>query len=193
MNQKKKKEIWDLRKRKSLWGLSGSILLVILVSSCFLLSGTWVIIFKVDKEDIHPSQSFYKFTVDLTEEDVWQDHKDDIDDIADVSFTFKLANTDTTDTADTLTGRVYVSSDSTFSDTTAVKDSATIILNGISVPPGDTLQMTLAHYYDILENFDTLKELVKSGVFTAYAIVPNAPNDMEFFDVIVVVTISAGL
>lgn len=189
MNQKRKKEIWDLRKRKPLWSLSGSILLVILVSSCFLFSGTWVIIFEVDNEDIHPSQSFYKFTVDLTGEDIWQDHKDDIDDIADISFTFKLANTG----AGTLTGRVYVSSDSTLADTTAVDSLATIILDGISVAPGDTLQMTLAHYYDLLQNFDTLKELVKSGIFTAYAIVPNAPSDMEFFDVIVVVTISAGL
>jgi hypothetical protein len=53
--------------------------------------------------------------------------------------------------------------------------------------------MTLAHYYDLLQNFGTLKDIVKSGKFTAYAIVPNAPNDMEFFDVIVVVTISGGL
>jgi hypothetical protein len=30
-------------------------------------------------------------------------------------------------------------------------------------------------------------------IFTAYAIVPNAPNNMKFFDVVVVVTVSAGL
>lgn len=189
MNRKKKKEIGNLIKKKSLWGLWGCILLILLVSSCFLFSGTWVIIYEVEDANIHPSQSFYKFTVDLTEEDIWKDHKDDIDDIADISFTFKLANTGD----DTLTGRVYVSSDSVLADTAAVKSSATIILDGITVASGDTLQMTLAHYYDLLQNFGTLKNLVKSGKFTAYAIVPNAPNDMEFFDVIVVVTISGGL
>ncbi len=189
MNRKKKKEIGDLIKKKSLWGLWGCILLILLVSSCFLFSGTWVIIYEVEEADIDCPGSFYKFTVDLTEEDIWKDHKDDIDNIPDISLTFKLANTGT----DTLTGRVYVSPSSTLDDTTEVKDSATIILDGISVAPGDTLQMTLAHYYDLLQNFDTLKDLVKTGKFTAYAIVPNAPLNMEFSDVIVVVTISAGL
>jgi len=176
-----------IQNRKYLWLLP--VIVLFLVSSCFLLSGTWVIIFEVEDADIHPNTSFYQFTVDLAEEEVWEDHKDHIDDIADVSFTFKLANTG----ANTLTGRIYVSENDGLTDTTAVKDSAIIILDGISVAPNDTLQMTLAHYYDLLQNFDTLKELVKSGTFTAYAIVPNAPNDMEFFDVVVVVTISAGL
>jgi len=173
--------------KKYFWLLPGIVLF--LVSSCFLFSGTWVIIYEVDDADVDPDTSFYKFTVDLTGEDVWEDHKDDIDDIADISFTFKLANTGD----NTITGQVYVSSNDTLDDTTEVKSSATIILDGISVAAGDTLQMTLAHYYDLLQNFDTLKALVKSGIFTAYAIVPNAPNGMEFFDVIVVVTISAGL
>jgi hypothetical protein len=175
-------------KKKSLYGLLGSTLLLILVTGCFLLSGTWVIIYKVDQADIDAKSGFYKFTVNLTNEDVWQDHKDDIDDIADITLTFKLAN----DGDSTATARVYVSSDSTLADTTAVKSSATIILDGISVAPHDTLQMTMAHYYDILQNLDALKKLVKSGVFTAYAIVPNT-LDIEFFDVVVVVTISAGL
>jgi hypothetical protein len=166
--------------------LPGIVLFV--VSSCFLFSGTWVIIYKVDQADIQAKPGFYKFTVDLTTEDIWQDHKDDIDDIADISITFELANRG----AESATGRVYVSSDSTLADTTAVKSSATIILDGISVAAGDTLQMTMAHYYDILQNFDTLKDLVKSGVFTAYAIVPNTLY-IKFFDVIVVVTISGGL
>ena len=189
MNRNKKKEIGDLIKKKSLWGLWGCILLILLVSSCFLTSGTWVIIYEVENEDIQAGAGFYKFNVDLTEEEVWKDHKDDIDDIVDVSFTFKLVNHND---EDTLTGRVYVSSSSTLDDTTEVKDSATIILDGISVLPGGTLQMTLAHYYDILQNFDILKDLVKSGKFTAYGIVPNTV-DMEFSDVVVVVTVSAGL
>lgn len=180
-------------KKRYLLGLSGAILLVVLACSCWLLSGTWVIIYHVEDATVHPHSSFYSFPVDLTGEEVWQDHKDDIDDIADVSFTFKLANTDTTDTARTIIGRIYISSDSTLGDTLAVDTSATIILDGMSVPPGDTLQMTLAHYYDLLQNFDTLKNLVKTGIFTVYAIVPNAPNNMKFFDVWVVVTISAGL
>ncbi|MFQ6032165.1 MAG: hypothetical protein ACE5K2_04510 [Candidatus Zixiibacteriota bacterium] len=176
-----------IQNKKYLWSLPGIVLF--LVSGCFLFSGTWVIIYEVDQADIQTEQGFYKFTVDLTEEEIWQDHKDDIDDIADVSITFNLANHDSADTA---TGRVYVSSDTNLTTPAEVESLATIILGGISVAPGDTLQMTMAHYYDILQNFDTLKDLVKSGVFTAYAIVPNTLY-VEFFDVVVVVTISGGL
>jgi len=50
----------------------------------------------------------------------------------------------------------------------------------------------MADYYDILQNFDDLRDLVKTGVFTAYALVP-APLAMEFKNVVVVVTFSAGM
>lgn len=171
--------------KRFLW-LSGIILL--LISGCWLFSGTWVIVYKVEQADIQAKEGFYKFTVDLTKEDVWNDHKDDIDDIADISITFTLVNNE----ADTVTGRVYVTSDSNLTTPASVDSFATIILDGISVAPLATLQMNMAEYYDILQNFDTLKDLVKTGVFTAYAVLPNH-LDIEFFDVKVVVTISAGL
>lgn len=172
--------------RKYFWILP--LLVIVLVSGCWLVSGTWVIIYDVDNADIFATQHFYKFTVDLTKESIWEDHKDDIDDIEDISFTFKLINHGTS----AATGQVYVSSNSTLSDTSAVKDSATIILDGISLPAGDSLHVTMAHYYDLLQNFETLRDLVKTGVFTAYAIVPNTLN-VKFRDVVVVITISAGL
>ena len=172
--------------RKYFWLLP--LLVIVLVSGCWLVSGTWVIIYEVEEADIHATQHFYKFTVDLTKESIWEDHKDDIDDIEDITFTFKLANHG----ASAATGQVYVSSNSTLSDTSAVKASATIILDGISVPGNDSLQVTMAHYYDLLQNFETLRDLVKTGVFTAYAVVPDTVN-VKFRDVVVMITISAGL
>jgi len=179
----------DRRKgnKKYFWLLP--LLIIALVSSCWIFSGTWVIIYEVDEADIDSGhQHFHKFTVDLTTKSIWEDHKDDIDDIEDISFTFKLINHG----ASTATGQVYVSSNSTLSDTSAVKASATIILDGISLPAGDSLHVTMAHYYDLLQNFETLRDLVKTGVFTAYAIVPNTLN-VKFRDVVVVVTFSAGM
>ncbi|KPK99739.1 MAG: hypothetical protein AMJ91_06540 [candidate division Zixibacteria bacterium SM23_73_3] len=172
--------------RKYLWLLP--LLFVAAVSGCWLFSGTWVIIYAVDKEDIDTSEHFHKFTVDLTKESVWQDHKDDLDNIEDVAFTFKLINP----FLSPATGQVYVSSDSTLSDSAAVASSATIILDGITIPGGDSIHVTMAHYYDLLQNFETLRGLVKSGVFTAYALVP-APLAIELRNVVVVVTFSAGL
>ncbi len=172
--------------RKYFWILP--LLIIVLLSGCWIFSGTWVIIYKVDKADIFATEHFYKFTVDLTKKSVWEDHKDDLDNIEDIAITFKLANHG----ASTATGQVYVSPDSTLSDTSAVKTSATIILDGISVPGNDSLHVKMADYYDLLQNFETLRDLVKTGVFTAYAIVPNT-FDVEFRDVVVVITFSASL
>ncbi len=91
-----------------------------------------------------------------------------------------------------MTGQVYVSSDSLLGDSAAVRSSATIILDGITVPGGDSLIVDMASYYDLLQNFDTLRDLVKTGMFTAYALVPD-PLAVEFRDVLVVVTFSAGM
>jgi hypothetical protein len=164
------------------------LLLVALVCGCWLFSGTWVIIYKVEHEDIQAKPGFYKFVVNLTAEPVWEDHKDDLDDIEDVSITFKLTNP----FISPVTGQVYVSSDSLLGDSAAVKSSATIILDGITIPGGDSLIVDMASYYDLLQNFDTLRDLVKTGMFTAYALVPD-PLAVEFRDVVVVVTFSAGL
>ena len=172
--------------RRYLWLFP--LLVVVLVCGCWLFSGTWVIIYEVEEADIHASQHFYKFTVDLTQESIWQDHKDDLHNIEDIAITFKLINYGDA----TATGQVYVSDDSTLSDTATVKSSATIILDEISVPPGDSIYVHMVGYYDLLQNFETLRDLVKSGVFTAYAIVPNTLY-IEFRDVVVVVTFSAGI
>ncbi len=172
---------------KYLWLLP--LLLVALVSGCWLFSGTWVIIYAVDEGDVVATEDFYKFTVDLTTESVWEDHKDDLDNIEDVAFTFKLVNNGGTD----MTGQVYVSPSSTLDSASVVDpDSATIILDGIGVDAGDSLHVTLGNYYDFLLNFEILRDLVMTGVFTAYAIVPD-PVDVEFRNVVVVVTFSAGM
>lgn len=164
------------------------LLPIVLISACWLFSGTWVIIYKVDDEEIQANQDFHKFSVDITQEDVWKEHKDHLDDIEDVSITFKLINPFISPAV----GQVYVSSDSSLSDSAAVTSSATIILDGITIPGGDSLRVDMAHYYDLLQNFKTLRDLVKTGVFTAYALVP-APLAIELHDVVVVVTFSAGL
>jgi hypothetical protein len=175
-------------KRKYLW--FSPLLLLVLVCGCLLTSGTVVIVFTVNNQDIHvpPGQHFYKFTVNLEDNDDWRNNKDKLNSIEDMVFTFKLANPG----SDSITGQVYVSEDSTLSDTTAVKSHATLILDGITVPPHDTLYVNMEHYYDLLHNFDTLRDLVKGGVFTAYGIVPS-PFVGGLFDAVVIVTVDAGL
>ncbi len=165
------------------------LLLLVLVSGCwFLLSGTWVIVYAVADEDINPGVGLHKFDVDLTDEDVWVDHHDNLDNIEDVAMTFRFINELSTEA----TGRIYVSSDNSLADTAAVKSSATLVLDGLTIPANDSLQVDLAFYYDILQNFETLRDLVKTGVFTAYAIVPNS-TEVYIHHMVVVVTFSAGV
>lgn len=166
------------------------LLLLVLVSGCwFLLSGTWIIVYAVADEEIddtHPGLNI--FDVDLTDEDVWVDHHDNLDNIEDVAMTFRFVNELPTEA----TGRIYVSSDNSLADTNAVKSSATLILDGLTIPANDTLQVDLAFYYDILQNFEALRDLVKTGVFTAYAIVPSS-TEVYIRYMVVVVTFSASV
>jgi hypothetical protein len=171
--------------RKYLWLLPG--LMLALFCACFLIAGTWVITFEVDDQDIHASESFYKFSVNLNDNSDWNDNKDKLDNIEDVVFTFWLKNR----SSNTMTGQVYVSDDSTLSSISAVQSSATLILDNISVPANDSLYVDMAHYYDLLQNFDALRDIVKPGVFTAYGIVPN-PLQGDLYDAVVIVTVSAG-
>lgn len=173
------------QRRKYLWLLPG--LLAALFCACFLIAGTWVITYEVDNQDIHAPGPFYKYTVNLNDNSDWNDNKDKLDNIEDVVFTFKLANPGST----VMTGQVYVSPDSTLNTIAAVESTATLILDGISVPAHETLYVDMAHYYDLLHNFNALRDIVKPGVFTAYGIVPN-PIQGDLFDAVVIVTVSAG-
>lgn len=174
-------------KSKYLWLLP--LLLMVLVSGCwFLLSGTFVVIYVVVDEDVHATEEYSKFTVDLTTEDAWQDHQDDLDNIEDIAITFKVVNP----FISAATGQIYVSSDSLLADSASVVSSATLILDGFTIPGGDSLQFMMADYYDLLQNFEAFRDLVKTGVFTAYAIVPE-PLAMEIRHVVVIVTFSAGM
>jgi hypothetical protein len=173
---------------RHLWFLP--LLLLVLASGCwFLLSGTWVIVYAVADEEIdntHPGLNV--FDVDLTDEDVWTDHKDNLDNIEDVAMTFNFINEMDTEA----TGRIYVSSDNSLTDTTAIKATATLILDGLTIPAGDTLQVDLAFYYDVFQNFEALRDLVKTGAFTGYAIVPNS-TEVYIRHFVVVVTFSASI
>ena len=170
-----------------LWFLPLSLL--VLVSGCwFLLSGTFVVIYVVLDEDIQQGVGLHKFDVDLTDEDAWEDHKDNLDNIEDVAMTFMFINEMDTEAS----GRIYVSSDDALSDTNAVKSSATLILDGLTIPAEDTLHVNLAYYYDVFQNFEALRDLVKTGAFTAYAIVPSS-TEVYIRHMVVLVTFSASM
>jgi hypothetical protein len=172
---------------RHLWFLP--LLTLVLASGCwFLLSGTWVVVFAVADEDIHEDVGLHKFDVDLTDEDAWSDHKDNLDNIEDVAMTFNLVNEMDTEA----TGRIYVSSDNSLTDTTAIKASATLILDGLTVPASGSLKVDLAYYYDVFQNFEALRDLVKTGSFTGYAIVPDSDH-VKISHFVVVVTFSASV
>ncbi len=173
------------QKRKYLWLLPG--LMLAWFCACFLIAGTWVITFEVEDQNIHASGPFYKYSVNLNDNSDWNDNKDKLDNIEDVVFTFKLVNPGDT----VMTGQVYVSPDSTLNTIAEVESTATLILDKISVPAHETLYVDMTHYYDLLENFDALRDIVKPGVFTAYGIVPN-PIQGNLYDAVVIVTVSAG-
>lgn len=126
--------------------------------------------------------------VDLTTNSTWQDHKDNIKDIIDVKFKVTIKNF----ASDSAKGEVYVSKDA-YSTLETVKASATRVLHGIAIGPGETRTIDFDESVAYRENLSTLLDLVKDGEFYAYGIAENTPFSIEIMTGSqLLITFSAG-
>jgi len=142
--------------------------LTIVAAGC-ILSAQWSLSVPFDVAEPFVN-GVVKRTVDLAVEDgTWNDHKDNIDQIEKVGFDAIVVNSlATTDTLD-----MYLSATSSYSTRAAVLAAADTypLLLGYVVPVGtDTLTRVEADALLQLSgaNFTNVKNLVKTGNFTAY-------------------------
>ena len=172
-------------------GIVGAVVAVSLLAGC-LLSGTFISVIVIVDEDFTTRTGFYFYDVDLTEEDVWNDHKDEIKDIDLVGFELWITNE--TGTADTFT--VYVADlQSTLdgSSTRSEVDSvATLAVNGLPVAPSGQTHITYGQSFKYLSNIGTLKNLVETGKFKLFAFVTSPTADVTIDSLRVIVTLTVG-
>lgn len=172
--------------RMKLLALAGLIMVSALITGC-LVSGTFII---VEDFEFTAQTGFYHYSVDLTDEQDWEDHKDDIDAIDAVGFEFVITSYSDVPT----TFNAWVTAAGTdYGSVAEIVANATKIINDLSVPANGSLTVTYVQSLSHIANLAALKALVKTGTFEYYGTSTNNPENV--FDVTegkVVVTLSAS-
>jgi hypothetical protein len=151
-----------------------------------LLSGTFVVNLQMD-EMIFATSNFYQQNLDLTTNQTYNEHKDQIKDITDVGFALKIENNSNL----TAGGELYITDDGNLTTPAEVKNNATVVLTGVSVEPNSTKSINWSESYQYVRNLDVIKEQVKSGSFWVYALVDHAPLNLRIYDASVIVSFAA--
>ena len=157
----------------------------LIVSGC-LLSGTFVMDLSLN-EMLFATQSMYTQQIDVTTNQTWQEHKDQIKDITDIGFAMKIENNSSL----TAAGEIYLTDSGNLATPAEVKSNATLILTGISVAPNSTKIITWSNSYQYIRNLAIIKEQIRSGSFWVYALVDNAPLNLRVYDGTLIVTFTA--
>ena len=165
-------------------------LLAIWIQGC-LLSGTYVITFKEIDEIISTDDSVNSAAVDLSKNNTWKDHEENIKYVDEIGFTFKVENLDSTNSA---TGQLYITYfDDSLTTVEEIKSNATKIVDGIVLDPAQTRHILWNESFDYILNLDVLKEHVESGNFRLYGICKDTPFYVRFYDIVAVITVTAGI
>lgn len=143
--------------------------LAILVVGC-IVSGQFVIVINIEDEVAYVNNILSSAEVDLTDDDTWKKHKDDIQNIVDVKFEMTIKN----DSATVASGQVYVSK-SEYDDADSVKAKATLVLSGMMVKGGESRKIKFAESAQFITDLDKLLELVETGQFYVYALAEQPP------------------
>lgn len=181
-------------KSKSALLISGLALLVLAALGCKIVSGTFVV---VESFSFTTKTGFYPTAVDLTENDTWQDHKDDIDRIEVVGFELWITNDETSEW--TYTG--YVNEATMPDDTLSqgqVEANATRVFGPLTVPAGTVGAGTqkfvsYSESLGLLSNIKTLQNLVKGGLFDYYAIATGGSGGLggQVDSIRIIITVAA--
>jgi hypothetical protein len=174
-----------MRKIKNRMGWFGMALTGLLLAGC-ILSGTFVISHKFTLSSMG---SFFFYQVDITNEQVWKDHSDNIDFIDAVGLELYITSTEPT----AVTFNAYVDNYSgDDSNPVSVPTGIPIIIEDMTVSTGKTF-ITYAKSLTLIKNLDVLKKLVKKGKFDFYATTTGTPGTTFVVDSArIVVTLSAS-
>lgn len=171
-------------KRPHYW-LATLFLVSLSISGC-LLSGTFVVNLQMD-EMVFASASFYKEHLDLTTNQTYNEHRDQIKDITDVGFALKIENNSNL----TASGELYITDDGNLTTPAEVKNNGIVVLTGISVEPNSAKSINWSESYRYIRNLDVIKAQVKSGSFWVYALIDQAPLNLRIYDASVIVSFAA--
>jgi hypothetical protein len=169
-------------KTKRKRGAVGILLMALMAFSwqctSWFSSATLHLTYFVEKAIHSVDEKVERATVDLTENDDWQEHHDDVEGISRVLFAFWVKNLSAVDA----TAQFYISTDSALVTAEEVADGATLVLDGVHVPANDSVYVTPQNSYKDLQHVDELKERLIEGRFSLYLLADHVPFEIEVPD-----------
>jgi len=160
-------------------------------TGCKIVSGTFVV--DTVFTDLSPNGNgdYWYEAFDLTDNDVWIDHEDDIKDIDNVGFELWVSST--APTANVF--NCYIDEMSSAlnggSSKSAVEASAKHILVNLPLPPGSSF-IGYAASFSYIDNLDAMKKLAEAGMFKFWAVSDVTTSEFHVDSIRVVITLSAG-
>ncbi len=169
-----------------------TLLPVLLIVACGLVSGTFVIPLFFSDIDFTTESGLYHFDVDLSENEDWEEHEDDIESIDALGFELWITNHESTAATfsiylDSLTVAPY--------ETEAELTTAGVheILTGLTISPGVTA-VSYSESLGYLTNVDYLSTQVLTGMFRCYGVSSFGTTSGYTIDSVrVIVTATAAL
>lgn len=152
--------------------LAAALTLLLLAAGC-IVSGQFVVVIAGTSTITSDDETLDYLAVDLTDNETWQDHKDDIQAIVDVKFECEFVN-NRNSAAD---GELYISTE-LYTTVEQVRTNATKVFGGLALEPSEVRSVSFSESADYIENLETVLDLLEGGQFYFYGIAAEAPFDI---------------
>lgn len=152
--------------------LAAALILGVIVSGC-ILSGQFVVVIAGTSTIQSTDETLDYVHVDLTTNETWEEHQDDIQGIVDVKFECRFEN----NLASPADGELWISTE-LYSDVQQVRDSATRVFSGLNLEANEDRDVSFSESADYIENLDIVLDLLESGKFYVYGIAAEVPFDV---------------
>ncbi len=151
-----------MKKLLNKFGLLGAAGMLLILAGCMLVSGTFTIekSFKFDAP-----AGLYHYLADVTKEQDWIDHKDDIDNIDGVGYDIWFTNYGASD----VTFNIWIddASEPEYTAFDSVTANTVKILDNLILPPGVS-HLTYGNSFGYIQNVTTIRKLGMKGIFRMY-------------------------
>ncbi len=150
--------------------LAAALTLLLLAAGC-IVSGQFVVVIAGTSTITSDDETLDHLAVDLTDNETWQDHKDDIQAIVDVKFECEFVNNNLNSAAE---GELYISTE-LYTTVEQVRTNATKVFGGLALEPSEVRSVSFSESADYIENLETVLDLLEGGQFYFYGIAAEAP------------------
>lgn len=157
-----------MRQLRSITGLFLLACVALLIGGC-LISGTFVTDIMILEQDFTTQNlPFYYYFVDLTEDETWEDHADNIKSIDLVGFELWITNHEASDR--TFSIWIDDAANPALTTLSGVQANTTKILDGLTIAASTQTYVSYPESFKYIRNLDQLLALLEVGEFHFYGI-----------------------